>query len=169
MYNCFSRQKHVFIALLCTGLWVAVWPIQSLWQRHGAALLLLSIPAEANQGEDIGAFMMRNAYHFATLYHAARAERWELAAYQGEELAENLEDTERAAPTYAALLQQFRHDAVAPLRQAIATRDAQQFATAFRHTVQSCNNCHIATGHAFITIPLEPPQLSIFVLPPVSR
>ena len=39
---------------------------------------------------DLAPFMIRNAYHFATLYHAARAARWELAAYQAEELAENL-------------------------------------------------------------------------------
>ena len=39
---------------------------------------------------DLAPFMIRNAYHFATLYHAARAERWELAAYQAEELEENL-------------------------------------------------------------------------------
>jgi hypothetical protein len=113
--------------------------------------------------------MIRNAYHFATLYHAARAARWELAVYEAEELEENLEDAERAAPTYAALLQQFRQDAVTPLRRALANRDTGQFETAFRHVVQGCNNCHMATQHAFITIPQEPPQLSIFVLPPVSR
>src|SRR5919109_4021686 len=45
---------------------------------------------------DLAPFMIRNAYHFATLYHAARAERWELAAYQAEELEENLTQAARA-------------------------------------------------------------------------
>ena len=32
-----------------------------------------------------------------------------------------------------------------------------------------CNDCHKATRHAFITIPQEPPALSIFVFPPAGR
>jgi hypothetical protein len=173
MYHCqlyrSSWQKKMLLTLLCTGLWAAFWPGRSLWDRHDTPWLLLSTSAEAKEGEDIAAFMIRNAYHFATLYHAVRAGQWELAAYQGEELEENLEDTERAAPTYAPLLQQFRKDTVTPLQQAIATRNTPQFDTAFRSAVHGCNNCHIATGHAFIIIPPDPPQLSIFALPPASR
>lgn len=165
----FSAQKYLPVVFLSIGLWTVVWSVQILWQSHAAAPVFLPTSAAASQGEDIATFMIRNAYHFATLYHAARAQQWDLAAYQGEELAENLADTERAAPTYAVLLQQFRHDALVPLRQAITNRDPQQFETAFRHVVQRCNHCHTATGHAFLTIPQEPPQLSIFVLPPISR
>jgi hypothetical protein len=58
---------------------------------------------------------------------------------------------------------------VTPLQRALDSRDTRQFDAAFRHAVQGCNNCHTATKHAFITIPLEPPQLSIFILPAVSR
>jgi hypothetical protein len=115
---------------------------------------------------DLAPFMIRNAYHFATLYHAARAGRWELAHYQTDELDENVEGAAQAATIYAPFLNDYRKDFVQPLRQAIAARSAEQFHRAFRAAVGGCNDCHQATKHAFITIPEEPPALSIFVLPP---
>jgi len=35
--------------------------------------------------------------------------------------------------------------------------------------VEGCNDCHKATQHAFITIPQEPPALSLFVFPPAGK
>ena len=118
---------------------------------------------------DLAPFMIRNAYHFATLYHAARAERWELAAYQAEELAENLTNATPVAGPYAPFLKDFQKEYVQPLQQAIATQNVAQFRTAFQAAVGGCNDCHKATKHAFITIPQEPPALSIFVFPPAGR
>ncbi len=118
---------------------------------------------------DLAPFMMRNAYHLATLYHAARAQRWELAAYQAEELQENVTSTARVAGPYASSLRDFQKEYVQPLRQAITTQNAEQFRTAFQAAVVGCNDCHKATQHAFITIPPEPPQLSIFVFPTASK
>ena len=118
---------------------------------------------------DLAPFMMRNAYHLATLYHAARAERWELAAYQAEELGENVTSTARVAGPYAASLQDFQKEYVQPLQQAIITQNAEQFRAAFQAAVVGCNDCHKATQHAFITIPPEPPQLSIFVFPTAGK
>jgi hypothetical protein len=110
--------------------------------------------------------MIRNAYHFATLYHAARAGRWELAAYQAEELDENVASAAQATAIYTPLLTNYRKDFVQPLQQAVAAQSAAQFSIAFRAAVNGCNHCHQATKHAFITIPEAPPSLSIFVLPP---
>lgn len=117
---------------------------------------------------DLAPIMIRNAYHFATLYHAARAARWELAGYQAEELEENLTKVLPTAGTYAPFLQDFLKDYVAPLQKAIMARSAEQFRTTFQAAVVGCNDCHKATQHAFITIPQEPPALSIFVLPPAT-
>jgi hypothetical protein len=122
-------------------------------------------PQEAND-VDLAPFMIRNAYHFATLYHAARAGHWELAAYQAEELDENIASAAQAAAIYAPLLANYRKDFVQPLQQAVVARGAAQFSIAFRAAVAGCNQCHQATQHAFITIPEAPPSLSIFVLPP---
>ena len=118
---------------------------------------------------DLAPFMIRNAYHFATLYHAARAARWELAAYQAEELEENLTQAAQAAGPYAPFLKDYVKDYVQLLQQAIAAQQAKQFRTAFRAAVTGCNDCHRATKHAFITIPQEPPRLAIFVFPPAGR
>lgn len=117
---------------------------------------------------DLTPIMLRNAYHFSTLYHAARAARWELADHQAEELEENLTKALPDAGPFAPFLKDFLKDYVEPLQKAIAARSAEQFRTAFQATVVGCNDCHKATKHAFITIPQEPPSLSIFVLPPVG-
>ena len=118
---------------------------------------------------DLAPFMIRNAYHFATLYHAARVARWELAAYQADELGENLTQAAQAAGPYAPFLKDYVKDYVQPLRQAITARHTRQFRGAFQAAVGGCNDCHRATQHAFITIPQQPPQLGIFVFPPAGR
>jgi hypothetical protein len=164
-----AQGCHVVPTLLCTGLLLVTWHLMAPRLVHRPMRLVFVSEATANQGEDIATFMIRNAYHFSTLYHAARAEQWALAAYEAEELEETLEDAARASPTYRLLLQQYRQDFVPPLRRALAARDATQFRTAFGAAVQGCNNCHVATQHPFITIPPEPPPLSIFVLPSIGR
>ena len=118
---------------------------------------------------DLAPFMIRNAYHFATLYQAARAERWELAAYQAEQLEENLTQAARAGGPYAQFLTDFLKEQVQPLHKAITSQNAEQFRVAFQATVDGCNDCHKVTKHAFITIPQEPPALSIFVFPPAGK
>ena len=118
---------------------------------------------------DLAPFMMRNAYHFATLYHAAQAARWELAAYETDELEENLTQAARAAGPYAQSLKDYVKDYVQPLQQAVTTQQSAPFRTAFQAAVGGCNDCHRATQHAFIIIPQEPPPLSIFVFPPAGR
>jgi hypothetical protein len=157
--------------------------LTALWAPlHRAALTMPAQAAESPTGHDqqaqhdhtapdvdLAPFMIRNAYHFATLYHAARAERWELAAYQVEELEENLTNAARVAGPYAASLEGFRKEYVQPLQQAISTRNAAQFRPAFQAAVGGCNDCHKATKHAFITIPQKPPALSIFVFPSAGK
>jgi hypothetical protein len=118
---------------------------------------------------DLAPFMIRNAYHFATLYHAARAERWELAAYQAEELGENLTQAARAGGPYAQSLKDFVKEHAQPLREAVTAHNAEQFHRAFQAAVGGCNDCHKATQHGFITIPQEPPALAIFVFPPAGK
>lgn len=118
---------------------------------------------------DLGPVMLRNAYHFATLYHAAKAARWELAAHEAEKLAENLTQAIPVAGPYGPFLKDYVQDYVQPLQQAVTTQQSKQFCTAFQAAVRGCNDCHRATKHAFITIPPAPPQLSIFVFPPASR
>ena len=154
----------VFAGGYMTALWVS--PVMPGFAGLARAAAQQQDHAHETHEVDLALFMMRNAYHFATLYHAARAGRWELAHYQTDELDENMQSAAQAATIYAPFLNDYRKDFMQPLRQAIAARSAEQFHNAFRAAVEGCNNCHQATKHAFITIPEVPPSLSIFVLPP---
>ena len=171
--TCLSIGGLLFLAGYLTALWA---PLPMM------ALVIPAQAAESHKGHgqkakhdhkthevDLAPFMIRNAYHFATLYHAARAERWELAAYEAEELEENLAQAAQAGGPYAQSLKGFLKEQVQPLRKAITSQSTEQFRVAFQTAVEGCNDCHKATQHGFITIPQEPPVLSIFVFPPVGR
>jgi hypothetical protein len=168
-----SLSGLLFLGGYLTALWAPLsmaaltMPAQAAESHHGHGQ-----PAQHDHKVhevDLAPFMIRNAYHFATLYHAARAERWELAAYQVEELEENLANAARAGGPYAQSLKDFLKEHAQPLQKAVTTQNAEQFRQAFQAAVDGCNDCHKATQHGFITIPQEPPGLSIFVFPPAGR
>ncbi|MGE3538470.1 MAG: hypothetical protein AB7N91_13690 [Candidatus Tectimicrobiota bacterium] len=120
------------------------------------------------QHGDLVPFMLRNAYHLSTLYHAARAAQWELAEHEVDALGSNLDKAAEASPIYAGFLRDFKREHVEALDKAVESRQAQAFAATFQAAVHGCNDCHKATKHAFIVIPETPPNLSIFSLPPAS-
>ena len=171
--TCLSIGGLLFLGGCLTALWVPL------------PMVALTAPAQATEGHkghsqkaqhdhkthevDLAPFMIRNAYHFATLYHAARAERWELAAYEAEELEENLTHAAQVGSPYTQSIKDFVKDHVQPLQKTIASQNAEQFRRAFQAAVDGCNDCHKTTQHGFITIPQEPPVLSIFVFPPAGR
>ena len=66
-------------------------------------------------------------------------------------------------------MQQYRWNILNPLTRAVLAHDLEQFRTTFRAAVQGCNDYHVATRRPFIIIPDDPPQLSIFSLPPVGN
>jgi hypothetical protein len=154
--------------------------LTALWAPVPRAILTSSVQAaESHKAHtqhqhpahevDLTPFMIRNAYHFATLFHAARSERWELAAHEAEALAHNVAQAAQAGGPFAPFLKDFLKDFVPPLQEAIAGQNAGQFRTAFQAAVSGCNNCHKATRHAFMTIPEEPPALAIFVFTPAGK
>jgi hypothetical protein len=65
--------------------------------------------------------------YFATLYHAAQAARWELAAHEAKELAENFLQAVPVAGPYAQSLKDYVPDYVQPLQQAITTQQSEPF------------------------------------------
>jgi hypothetical protein len=163
----------LFLGDYLTALWASLptlaltMPVQAAesYQEHGQQ----AQHDHKSHEVDLAPFMIRNAYHFATLYHAARAERWELAAYQAEELEENLTQAAHAGGPYSQSLQDFLKEYIQPLQQTITSQNVEQFRAAFQAAVGGCNDCHKATQHGFITIPQEPPVLSIFVFPPAGK
>jgi hypothetical protein len=163
----------LFLGGYLTALWAPLptaalsRPVQAAESRHEHGQQAQHDPT--THEIDLAPFMIRNAYHFATLYHAARAARWELAAYQAEELEENLTEAMHAGGPYAQSLQDFLKDYIQPLRKTITSQNTEQFRLTFQAAVGGCNDCHKATQHGFITIPQEPPVLSIFVFPPAGK
>jgi hypothetical protein len=175
-YGWLSRIPYVSIGSLLflggylTALWVP-WPRATLPSAVQAAESHKEHTHHQHTAHevDLTPFMIRNAYHFATLYHAARAERWELAAHEAEALADNITQAAQAGGSFAPFLKDFLQDYVPPLQEAIAGQHAARFRTAFQAAVSGCNDCHKATRHAFITVPQEPPALAIFVFPPAGK
>src|SRR5215813_94203 len=179
--GCFWTRRMTYLSL--GGLLFLGGYLTALWAPLPMAAL--TVPAQATESHhrhgqqaqhdhkmhevDLAPFMIRNAYHFATLYHAARAQRWELAAYQAEELEENLTQAARVGGPYGQSLKDVLKEQVQPLQKTITSQNTEQFRTAFQATVEGCNDCHKATQHAFITIPQEPPTLSIFVFLPAGK
>jgi hypothetical protein len=158
------------LTVLVCGLALFASGYATAWRVLYATKNLIAVAqASAEHEGELGPFMMRNAYHFATLFHAARAGQWDLAAHETEELGENLQDAGHAVQKYAPLFKQYQDTALQALEQAITARQPEQFHTAFQAAVAGCNTCHTATQHAFIVIPQEPPQLSILALSPAGK
>ena len=120
---------------------------------------------------DSGARMLEVGQRFERLGRAGIARRWDLAAYEVEEIEELFEELPRAKPpgeTSEEALRQLERGflSVGPeaLEKALASRDPTEFASAFAKVSATCNGCHQATGHPFIEISAEPgagvPKLS---------
>jgi hypothetical protein len=104
-------------------------------------------------GDQMNALQLRHA----KLWFAGAANNWELAAFELEEIQENLDRIARwhadnkeipLAPSIKAYTQQGRY----ALDQSIRQRDATTFAAAFDRFTQGCNQCHQAAQHGFIVI-----------------
>src|SRR5262249_9077805 len=116
--TCLSIGGLLFLGGYLTALWAPL-PLAALTVPAQAAESHTGHGQEAQHDHkthevDLAPFMIRNAYHFATLYHAARAGRWELAAYQADELEENLTQAAHAGGPYAQSLKDFLKEQVQP-------------------------------------------------------
>jgi hypothetical protein len=109
-----------------------------------------------------GTAMADVARRFVLLGRASQAGRFELAEYQLGEIEEQFTETlPHASPpkegnpeVLPGMVSAFVSTSIADLRQAIATRDHAQITAAFERTASACNACHMASGHAFIEVPL---------------
>jgi hypothetical protein len=108
--------------------------------------------------------MAEVARRFETAGRAAVAKRYELAAFEAGELGELFEDdVPRASPPkegptahLPAMAKAFLDAHPATLEKAAQARDAKAFAAAFAQAAHACNQCHDASGKAFIHVPDVP-------------
>jgi hypothetical protein len=113
--------------------------------------------------ERYGELMSEVGRRFEFLGRAAAARRWELAAFELEELEEIFAELPAAEPpghmdeisldNLSGIEEAFRNTHPPELSAALAGRDSAAVAAAFASTAATCNSCHRATGHAFIEIP----------------
>lgn len=110
-----------------------------------------------------GAVMADVGRRFELAGRAASARRFELAAYEVDELREALEELPSAElpkeGNTAILLPNadaFQKGAARDLMKAAETKNPKAFEDAFRQAAAACNGCHQASGHGFIEVPSIP-------------
>jgi len=117
-------------------------------------------PSGVDPNLRIGHVMFEVGYRFEMAGQAAEAERWELAAYQSQEIAEMFDmdmsrallpgdcNDEIADTMYMNLLRQLPR-----LREAAEAEDADAFAEQFAVSSGNCNGCHAGCNVPFIQVP----------------
>jgi hypothetical protein len=156
-----------------------------------AALGLVSLLAScskggggAAEGRGLGDVMADVGRRFEVLGRAAAVNRFELAAYEADELGELFEnDVPRATlpkegPTaqIPGLSKQFLQTAQPALIKAAQAKDPVAFGAAYADAAAQCNACHQSAEKGFIQVPGTPGQqvpvlapMPVTPLPPASQ
>jgi len=114
--------------------------------RHGD----LTLEQIADGLPGTGEVMAAVSHCFGTTWHAARAEKWELAAYYTRRVRGLMRTLAVRRPQYAGQLDDFVRDGLEPLLRAIAERDESEFRLRYAECVEMANRYHVDTGHAYI-------------------
>ncbi|MGI8526417.1 MAG: hypothetical protein ACR2K5_09625 [Pseudolabrys sp.] len=91
------------------------------------------------------------------LWFAARANNWELAAYQLGEIKEIMGDVQELYPKFkdlpfADMLDAVITGPIAELEKALDAKDGKKFMAGYDNLVTACNSCHQAAGNGFVVI-----------------
>lgn len=153
-------------------------------QRAGAALVVVfGLLAGCSKGggaggaeaRGLGDVMADVARRFEIAGRAAAGNRWELAAYESDELGEIFENDvphaslPKEGPTaqIAGLAKSFLQTAPPALVKAAQAKDPVAFSAAYAQAAALCNGCHQSAEKGFIQVPAMPGQ-NVPVLAPVG-
>jgi hypothetical protein len=105
----------------------------------------------------LGEFMLATQLRHAKLWFAGRAQNWNLAAYEIDEIKEGLEDAAKEDPTHDGLPipDMIKSNTEAPLQaldKVVEAKNGAKFAVAFDDLTKACNNCHASAKREFIKI-----------------
>jgi hypothetical protein len=91
---------------------------------------------------------------------AAQANRFELAAFEVDEMGEVFSQLPHAelpkegnAKVLPPMIEEFTKSELPDLARAAKNKDVSAFADAFARAAAACNACHVASGHGFIEVP----------------
>lgn len=112
----------------------------------------------------VGEVMTATQLHFAKLFYAAGAKNWKLAAFEIDEVKENIEKAAALRPQengvqLGGVVGAFEQTQIAFLSDAVERQDTDAFRRGYAEAIDVCNSCHRATGRPFIVIvePTGPP------------
>ncbi len=119
-----------------------------------------SPPEERAGGSEarFGPLMLQIGHRLELSGRAARAGRWDYAAYEVEELAEIYEGPLLDAPAPPEIHERitpFAETSFPPLEAAARAHDLAAFRRAYTAATTGCNVCHAAAEVPFIVIPSE--------------
>lgn len=104
----------------------------------------------------LGEMMSLQQMRHVKLWFAGRAENWDLAAYEVDELGEGFDDIVKFHPTHKDspvapkdAIPRIVTEPLKELRGAIDKKDSRAFEDAFDGFTASCNSCHQATNFGF--------------------
>jgi hypothetical protein len=129
-----------------------------------SALSAAAQPAKTSYAPGLGEFMTATQLRHAKLWFAGRANNWDLAAYEIDEIKEGLEDAEKQFPTHdgipvAEMIKTLIDPAIEELEKAVGARSSAKFSVAYDKLTSACNTCHAGANKPFIRIqrPTESP------------
>ena len=114
-----------------------------------------------------GEVMSATQLHFGKLSYAVDAKNWKLAAFEIDEVKENIEKAAAMRPEengvrLGGVVDAFEQTQIARLSAAVERHDPAEFRWGYVEAIEVCNSCHRVTGRPFIVI-IEPTG------PPVSN
>ena len=124
--------------------------------KHGE--LTLDQLAEIQPG--MSRLMAELANRFTVMVHAGRGGNWALAHFQFRQARSLFKIMGTVRPKYVESLQAFEKDFMAPIEEAIKTKDASAIDAASDPAVKESDAQHAKFGYAYIRyrIPRSPPE-----------
>ena len=104
----------------------------------------------------LGEMMSFQQMRHAKLWFAGKAENWDLAAYELDELGEGFDEVVKFHPTHKDspvapkdAIPRMVNEPLQELRAAVEKKESAAFVRAYETFTTACNNCHQATNFSF--------------------
>jgi hypothetical protein len=119
---------------------------------------------DAKSSPGLGEFMTTMQLHMGKLWFAGKADNWDLARYELDELRETMEAAQNLHSTQngvdiSKVLAAVDQSQITQLATSIEKKNQSHFTHAYDEALSACNGCHEESRHRFIKItrPTAPP------------